>query len=228
MFDLQIKRPGRVIAVLLFLFCNHLSAQEISIPKNYQILDSISGDLSFDSIKELVVVYNTAPDTSDNGVERELIIYKKSNLGWEIWKRSMQALYHSKGGGMMGDPYAGIEIKNNTLRISHYGGSGAKWSNTDTYRFQNSEFYLIGFDDYNGRLCDAFNELSFNLSTGKIIAKQYTETCNDSLEPISNSTQQETWYYKNLRITLQERQGKQLVLVSPKNNWEFYISSGTE
>jgi hypothetical protein len=50
----------KAVYILTFLLTlTHISyGQELSIPANYSVLDSVSGDLNKDSIAELVVVYN--------------------------------------------------------------------------------------------------------------------------------------------------------------------------
>ncbi len=76
---------------------------------------------------------------------------------------------------MMGDPFEGIEIKNNVLLISHFGGSSWKWTNVDKYRFQNNQFELIGYTSNFGKLCEYWANFDFNISTGKIACKKEFE-----------------------------------------------------
>ena len=145
----------RAFYIFLFLLTlSHISfGQELAIPANYSVVDSVAGDLDKDSIAELVVVYNIGPENEIDGVPRELIIYKIRNGKWTEWKKSDQALYGSKDGGMRGDPFGKIEIKNGILLISQDGGSSWKWGFTDKYRFQDGEFYLIGYSSYAGKIC---------------------------------------------------------------------------
>jgi len=106
-----------------------------------------------------------------------LIIYKLQGKEWTVWKKSDQALYGSRDGGMMGDPFGDIEIKNGILLISQNGGSSWKWGHTDKYRFQNGAFYLIGYAGTYGKPCEYWTEEDFNLSTGKLVVKKEYETC---------------------------------------------------
>ncbi len=132
-----------IAPVLLLLLCNPSYAQNLPIPENYTVIDSVSGDLDRDGIPELVVAYDTRkqPEDTLESVPRELIIYKTSHNGWEIWKRSMQALYGSRSGGMMGDPFEAITIEKRILLVSQNGGSSWKWGHTDKYRYQHDGFY---------------------------------------------------------------------------------------
>ena len=109
----------RTIQLLFLALLNSLlvAAQETPVPKHYSIVDSLSGDLDNDGVNELVVAYNTKEDNENEGLPLELIIYKKTNENWEAWKSSTQALYGSRDGGMMGDPFEGIEVNKGILEM---------------------------------------------------------------------------------------------------------------
>lgn len=201
--------------------------QEIPVPENLSIVDTITGDLDKDSIKELVVAYNTDSENELEGVERELIIYKPENNKWIVWKTTRQALYASRDGGMMGDPFGEIRIENGILIINQNGGSSWKWSITDKYRFQNDDFYLIGYTSNYGKPCEYWEEVDFNLSTGKMTVKKEFETCHDKKQEIYK-TENETLYEKGLKITLQSRQEKEIKIVTPLYGNEIYIANGKQ
>lgn len=88
-------------------------------------------------------------------------------------EKSKSALYGSRDGGMMGDPFGEIEIKTVFACASQNGGSSWKWGHTDKYyRFQDGEFYLIGYSCNYGRPCDYWTDVDFNILTGKMIIKR--------------------------------------------------------
>ena len=204
-----------------------VNGQEIPIPDNYSIVDSTLGDLDKDSIKELVVAYNTEPENEIDGVTRELIIYKYKNNIWTEWKKSSQALYGSRDGGMMGDPFGEIEIKKGILLISQNGGSSWKWGFTDKYRFQDGEFYLIGYSSVAGKLCEYWKNVDFNLSTGKMIIKKEYEQCETEEQEIYKK-ENEILFEKGLKITMQNRQKRKIKIITPKYGHEIYIAIGKE
>ncbi|WP_336513826.1 hypothetical protein [Pollutibacter soli] len=215
---------NRSIFLLAILTVVHLgiTAQEIPLPTEYSVVDTVSGDLDKDGIKELVVAYNTDKTSEDSeGVIRDLIIYKKEKDKWISWKQSLQALLGSRDGGMMGDPYEMMEIKNGILMISHAGGSSWKWGHTDKYRFQNDEFYLIGFSNNYGKPCEYWEDVDFNLSTGWLVIKKEYEDCDKGQEIYK--TENESFLKKGLIITLQNRHDKKVKLVSPKYKHEIYL-----
>lgn len=73
-----------IIYILTYILTFNLTAygQEIPVPLNYSIIDSVTGDLDKDGIKELVVAYNTQQEKDFEGISRELIIYKLENNKW--------------------------------------------------------------------------------------------------------------------------------------------------
>jgi hypothetical protein len=220
-----------ILQIIFILLVNSSISfgQQISIPENYSILDTVSGDLDKDGINELVVAYNTKKENEEDieSIPRELIIYKNKNEQWTVWKKSEQALYGSKDGGMMGDPYGEMEIKNGTLLINQQGGSSWKWGHTDKYRYQDGEFYLIGYTSSNGKICEYWTSVDFNLSTGEIIVEQEYEDCETDEQKIYK-LENETFYKKGLKITLEKRMEKEILIVSPKYKHEIYVSQSYE
>lgn len=216
----------RFISLFIFLCCDLLVfGQDIPVPEGYDTVSCIKGDLDKDGIDELVVAYNTKKEEKDfEGIPRELIIYKFLDTKWMLWKRSMQALMGSRDGGMMGDPFGDIEIKNGLLIISHYGGSSWKWGQTDKYRYQNGEFYLIGFTNTFGKPCEYWEEADFNLSTGTMDVKKEYEDCEGS-EQKNYKSENESVVRKGIKITLQGRKEREVKIVTPKYKHEIYISS---
>ena len=107
------------VCCFLFFYGN---AQKISTPLGWTTIDSLTGNLDDNSLEEKVIIYNTN-DSTDFGKHREIRIFKKEKERWVLWESSRTAILKSDDGGMMGDPYGGIEIKNEVLSIHHNGGS---------------------------------------------------------------------------------------------------------
>lgn len=213
-------------AILTLFICLSTFGQKLDIPEGYTIVDTVSGDLDKDGIKELVAAYNTAtlnPDT--DGFKRELIIYKKDKSVWKVWKKSQRVLFGSQDGGMMGDPFGEMEIKNGCLFISQNGGSSWKWGHTDQYRYQDGEFVLIGYKSDYGKICEVWTSVDFNLSTGKmIVEKEYQSCSDDDEEQKVTKRENETLFQKGLKITLQDRNTKEIKFTSPRYKHEIYVS----
>lgn len=199
--------------------------QDIPVPDGYVQFDTAMGDLDGDGSNELAVAYNTRKENGDDfdDIPRALIIYKKQQEGWVNWQQSLQALYSSRGGGMMGDPFGEMKIENGLLMISHNGGSSWKWGHTDKYRYQNGDFYLIGYTSNYGKLCEYWENVDYNLSTGKMIVKKEYEACEGDDQKISKE-ENETLVKKGLKITLGKRSEAEIKIVTPKYHHEIYIA----
>jgi len=145
---------------------------------------------------------------------------------WFAWKSSLQALAGSRDGGSLGDPYQGMEIQNNLLSISHYGGSGWKWGHTDKYRYQEGGFYLIGYIESYGRMCVEWTTIDFNLFTGKLLTQKEYQTCSETDDAMKvDKRESETIYKKGLKITLEKRNEKEIKIVTPRYKHEVYIAT---
>ena len=194
--------------------------QENFAPDGFEILEEKMGDLDRDGIAEKVIVYNTT-DTTEDGIVREIRVLKRSGTKWNLWKKSRNAVLKSREGGMMGNPFEGIEITNGILIISFSGGSSWKWFYADKYRFQHNEFELIGHSNTYGKLCEYWTNLDFNLSTGKIVYKKEFEDCEK--EQKIYKTENETFYKKRISINLNNRNLKDIKIISPKYKHEIYL-----
>ena len=211
---------------VMFLFAAaRSSSQSIPVPTNYSVIDSAFGDLDKDGIDELVIAYNTKSKDEEisEGVPRELIIYKKVNTNWTVWQKSMQALYGSRDGGMMGDPFGDISIEKGVLNISQNGGSSWKWSHIDKYRYDGKTFRLIGYVSNSGKPCEYWESVDFNLVTGKIIVKKEFENCETADQEVYKR-QNETFFKKGISITLQERSEREIKITSPGYRHEIYVA----
>jgi hypothetical protein len=147
-------------------------------PAGFIKLTEEKGDLDKDHQKEWVVVYDTGKET-EYGTERHLHIYKLNGGKWTLWYQTKGAVLPSKHGGMMGDPFQGISIERSALVIHHFGGSRHKWTYTHRYRFQDSNWLLIGATINYGAPCDISKNYDYNLVTGKIEARIETDACDE-------------------------------------------------
>src|SRR5688500_16038747 len=209
-----------ILIVGLFFLHVFVHEQERVIPKGYLLLEEKTGDLDKDGISEKVMVYNTT-DSTEDGIGREIFILKKAGEQWNVWKRSTNAILRSSEGGMMGDPFQGIEIKNGLLIISLAGGSSWKWSHEDKYRFQNNEFELIGYTSNAGKPCEYWINLDFNISTGKMIYKKEYEDCEK--DQAIYKKEEEVFYKKGIKLNLGNRNKQEIRIVLPKYKHELYL-----
>ena len=120
------------------------------VPENYSILDTTSGDLNLDGINDFIVVLkkngeDTLSDVIDNPERRPLLILlRDQNNKFTLTRRNNNTVYCFDCGGVMGDPFMGIIIKNGYFSVEHYGGSSWRWTRIITYKYskQDKEWFL--------------------------------------------------------------------------------------
>lgn len=78
-----------------------------------------------------------------------LIIVRGADGSLKLAKRSDKAVYCRECGGMMGDPFQGIEIKKDRFVIHHYGGSAWRWGNDITFAWSRRDrtWQLVRVED---------------------------------------------------------------------------------
>lgn len=215
-----IRHMKMTILIALIIFNINCYGQKSIVPNGFKILVEKLGDLDKDGISEKVIVYNTT-DTTEAGIVRELQILKRSKGNWIMWKKSRNAILKSEEGGMMGNPFEDIEIDKGILIISFSGGSSWKWFYKDKYKFKNNEFEMIGYSNIYGKPCEYWTDVDFNLSTGKIIFKKEFEDCEKNQEVYKK--QNEIFYRKNILINLNNRNLKEIKIISPRYKHQLYL-----
>ena len=112
-----------------------------ALPAGYQVLAAERGDLNRDALPDWAVVLNRPDEqqTSDvvaHPTKRPLLLFVGSAGGtFTLAARADNTVYCVDCGGMMGDPFQGITIKNGYFTVEHYGGSGQRWTRFATFRY---------------------------------------------------------------------------------------------
>lgn len=201
--------------LLVILSFTEMHAAPISgSAEPHQIIKVIHGDLDKDGIDEMVIAFNTAPKSPEEEVLRELQILKLIDGEYKLWKSSKDVLYGPHQGGMKGDPFCDMSIKNGVLIITQAGGSSWYWGFTERYRYQNGQFELIGYTGDHGKACCSSIKADFNVSTGKII---FSVHCEDDPEcsDIDCTKMTKTFYHKGLKLTLNNRRVEEVKIPVP-------------
>ncbi|MBP2617128.1 hypothetical protein [Chryseobacterium jejuense] len=162
---------------------------DFSVPKNYKKVTEIKGDLDKDGKDETVLVFDTDKTASDyerapgkKDYKRVFYILKNEQGQLKIWKENTTLLHSSGMGFYPDDNILTIQIKNNCLVVEQHFSTNSRHTqiNKHTFRFQNSDFYLIGSYDNFADNCgfDFTNEVNF--STGKVIVDKEYSSCDDN------------------------------------------------
>lgn len=159
------------------------------IPEGYDTLEVARGDLDKDGVQDIAMVLRDKREELDGQTElpnRILVIVFKKGSSFELKAVSDSAVLCKECGGIFGDPFAEITIKNGLLTIQHYGGSAWRWDYTHKFRYQQDGFYLIGKTSHyywNVKMCDKLKDFAgttyedVNLITGGFESKKISEEC---------------------------------------------------
>ncbi|UOQ52709.1 hypothetical protein [Hymenobacter cellulosivorans] len=108
-------------------------------PAGYRVEAVSQGDLNRDAFPDQVVVLRLlAADSSMMGDEtaRPLLLLLGSASGrYTLAARNDQVVLCTGCGGMMGDPFQGITIKNGYFSLEYYGGSAWRWTHVTTFKY---------------------------------------------------------------------------------------------
>jgi hypothetical protein len=164
------------------------------IPKGYDTLSVVTGDLNKDKTDDVAMVLFHKRENADGAANvdmdslppRLLILLFKDGSQYKLAGKSASAIMCKPCGGAFGDPFQVISIKRGILVINHYGGSNWRWSYNHKFRFQNNDWFLIGqtsFSYWCVEMCDKLNDFAglkyedINFITGQYKKKEISEDC---------------------------------------------------
>ncbi len=121
---------------------NHILAL---IPEGYGVFDTIFGNLNLDNLTDLILILDknrekTTTDVDDEMEQRPLLILVGEADGtYKLVKRNDNTVYCKGCGGIFGDPYSGVTIKNGYFSVEHYAGSAWRWTRIPTFKYSKAE-----------------------------------------------------------------------------------------
>ena len=210
------------IAIFLyFLSLNPVWAQKSIdfkdfIPSRFVLYDNISGDLNQDGLEDIVLIIK---DTQEGNVtknrfgemvdrnRRGIVILFQTENGFKqmiLNKRCFES--ENEDGGAYYPPELDVSIDHNKLFINYNHGRYGSWYYT--FRYQNNDFVLIGYDhtDRSGPIINS--EISINFLTKK---KKELLNMKSNIEDSGEEEFKEFW---------SEIKDKELIKLSEIN--EFY------
>jgi len=118
--------------------CFYCEAQEKVLPEElkpfvlpgYEMLDFTEGKLDADQQEDAILILKLQQEdtiTTDDPLRPFLLLTRQPNGKLKLTKRNDSLVMCRRCGGVFGDPYENIEIKNNGFIISFYGGSSWRW-----------------------------------------------------------------------------------------------------
>lgn len=184
----------------------HGSSAEAFVPQNWRIETKLPGDLNGDGRPDLVLVLrgNDArnvldargqggPEKFDTNPRIIAIAFADAAGGYDLVLENHTLVARTTYPGEQ-DPLdpngvqeGGLEIKNGTLRVTlgYFGGNMGR--NTFTFRFDKTDFRLIGFDSIDvERSSGKMNEVSINYLTRRM--KHSTAHISDDKDKVTWKT----------------------------------------
>lgn len=167
-------------SLFIFTLFQSQELKDFVIPKGYEKVLEVKGDLDKDGKEETVIVYNTPDKIENQGYKRKFYILKTSQGNLKIWKENSAILNSSGAGFYPEDNKLEIQIKNNCLVISQSYYSNSRHTDTSkhTFRFQNGDFYLIGSFNKFEDTCEFSFTNDVNFSTGKAVVDETYSECD--------------------------------------------------
>ena len=130
-----------IITICLTGFTCYAQSDDLKIPaeikpfveKGTKAIALESADLNGDNSKDYVLILEKEKpekDKHDFPVKQRplLIIVRDKKNKLSAVKRNENIVMCSECGGVMGDPFQGVEVGEKTFTVNHYGGSGIRWS----------------------------------------------------------------------------------------------------
>ena len=186
---------------LLLTFVNYsIQAQtnviEDFIPKGYVLYDKVFGDLNKNNQEDCILIIkgtnkeNIVKNRFDEVVDRNrrgIVILFKTKNSYQKVTENLDCFYsENEDGGVYYAPQLSFEVKKGNLYIHYEHGRYGRWKYT--FRFQDSQFKLIGYDASNGGVVTN-SETSINFLTKKRLIR---ENINEEAEG-NDEVFKETW-----------------------------------
>jgi hypothetical protein len=166
------------------------------LPKGYVIFEKIFGDLNKDGQEDCSLMIKGTDkskfvkDESRGELDRNrrgIIVLLKNNDGYELAVKNHECFSsENEDGGVYYSPELSVEITKGKLFISYAHGRYGYWNYT--FRFQNSDLELIGYDRSNNNGPIVNNDVSINYLTSTMIRNENTNEDADSGEEVFKKT----------------------------------------
>lgn len=110
-------------------------------PEGWAIMDTMTGDLNRDEYLDMLIVLKGPHDEDrDSLIPRPLLVLTGNKDGTlTLEARNDNVVLCHECGGVFGDPYEGLAIKNGYFSAEHYGGSSERWTQIITFRYNEKE-----------------------------------------------------------------------------------------
>lgn len=112
------------------------------VPKGYSVISIESGDLNLDEYTDAILVLRkTSEASTSNYAENKpdkrpmLLLIGQRDGTYKLAYQNNNAVYCIDCGGLFGDPFTGITIKNGYFSIEHGVSGGHHWEHVTTFKY---------------------------------------------------------------------------------------------
>ena len=146
-------------------------------PEGWKILDKAKGSYGDEGYRYLFVIYQSKkpkydPEMEWEQRERKLTVIKEYRDGnYEVVAENENAVLREEEGGVWGDPYESIKVKNGKFILTFYGGSGWRWWECYTFRLGEDAVTLMKWHEecYHCGITTGEDEESILQSEGGVV-----------------------------------------------------------
>lgn len=105
------------------------------VEKGTRLLDFDSADLNGDNLSDYVFILEKPYSEEEVGQRPLKIAVRDAEGKLHVVKVNDKIIECSECGGMMGDPFMGIQAKRNAFSVSFNGGSNWRWGSTYEFKY---------------------------------------------------------------------------------------------
>ena len=181
-----------------FILKDTVSVTDFEIPNGSVFYDSAQGDLNGDGILDFVLMIKGTDSTNvvinrfDDKVDRNrrgVLIYLSNNEDYFLATRNLSCFFsENEDGGVYFPPELSMSVRDNKLYFDYAHGRYGFWQYT--FRYQDSDFALIGYDASHNYGPIVRREVSINFLTKKRLTR---ENINQDDEESGNEQFEDTW-----------------------------------
>ena len=125
-----------------FIYSNNTIPSSVKqfIPNGYGVLNFTKGNLNRDGIDDAILILKKLNEEnfSEESPKRPLyILTGKKDGSYKLEAKNKNCVLGIKDGGILGDPFSAVAIKNGYFSLEFYGGSSWRWVKIVTFRYRN-------------------------------------------------------------------------------------------
>lgn len=179
------------------------------IPKGMVLFDKVNGDLNKDGIPDLVLMIkgtdksNFVQDEYRGELDRNrrgILVLLKHKEGYELVSENPDCFSsENEEGGVYFPPELTLDIRKGKLYVEYRHGRYGYW--TYTFRYQNGDFELIGYDSTSSHGPVINREKSINFSTKRMQERVNTNETAESGEEVFKETWKDIKLDKMIKLS---------------------------